>query len=143
MGGLLIQVLLRSSTGDVILVFGDMDDDGFFFGECMTSGRQGLVPSNFLQEVPSRSPSPYHQPTGNNLARQAPEEVRHSNNTREGGRRPKVAMRADSSTSASSVSGGPMMPHYGPTQPVVSRAFFISVLIEVCALLVMINVNFL
>lgn len=34
---------------DVITVFGDMDDDGFYMGEL--NGVRGLVPSNFLQEV--------------------------------------------------------------------------------------------
>ena len=32
------------------MVYGDMDDDGFFMGE--HKGRKGLVPSNFLQEAP-------------------------------------------------------------------------------------------
>ena len=30
---------------------GEMDDDGFFMGEL--NGRRGLVPSNFLTDVPS------------------------------------------------------------------------------------------
>lgn len=107
------------STGDVILVYGDMDDDGFFFGECMASGRQGLVPSNFLQEVPSRSPSPYHQ--GAPLL-QSSDEARPPGNSREQGRRPKTATRADSSTSASSVSGPGMTSHYGASH-VSSRKF--------------------
>ncbi|XP_075745448.1 RIMS binding protein isoform X3 [Rhipicephalus microplus] len=41
---------LAFSTGDVIYVYGDMDEDGFFFGELR--GQQGLVPSNFLTEAP-------------------------------------------------------------------------------------------
>lgn len=32
------------------MIYGDMDDDGFFMGEY--NGRRGLVPSNFLQEAP-------------------------------------------------------------------------------------------
>ena len=32
------------------MVYGEMDDDGFFMGE--QNGRRGLVPSNFLQEAP-------------------------------------------------------------------------------------------
>lgn len=42
---------LAFSTGDVIYVYGDMDEDGFYFGECR--GQQGLVPSNFLTEAPA------------------------------------------------------------------------------------------
>ncbi|CAN7987755.1 unnamed protein product, partial [Ixodes pacificus] len=41
---------LAFSTGDVIYVYGDMDEDGFFFGEL--HGLRGLVPSNFLTEAP-------------------------------------------------------------------------------------------
>lgn len=37
-------------TGDIIYVYGDMDDDGFFMGEL--NGVRGLVPSNFLTEAP-------------------------------------------------------------------------------------------
>lgn len=37
-------------TGDVIYVYGDMDDDGFYMGEL--NGVRGLVPSNFLTEAP-------------------------------------------------------------------------------------------
>uniref|UniRef100_W5M523 RIMS-binding protein 2 n=1 Tax=Lepisosteus oculatus TaxID=7918 RepID=W5M523_LEPOC len=42
-----IEAELTFSAGDIIVVFGDMDDDGFFYGE--SNGQQGLVPSNFLQ----------------------------------------------------------------------------------------------
>ncbi|XP_077509735.1 RIMS binding protein isoform X3 [Amblyomma americanum] len=42
---------LAFSTGDVIYVYGDMDEDGFYFGELR--GQQGLVPSNFLTEAPA------------------------------------------------------------------------------------------
>ncbi|KAH9376800.1 hypothetical protein HPB48_019395 [Haemaphysalis longicornis] len=45
------QSELAFSTGDVIYVYGDMDEDGFYFGECR--GQQGLVPSNFLTEAPA------------------------------------------------------------------------------------------
>lgn len=41
---------LSFQTGDIIEVFGDMDDDGFFMGEL--NGVRGLVPSNFLTEAP-------------------------------------------------------------------------------------------
>lgn len=41
---------LSFQTGDIIYVYGDMDDDGFYMGELR--GQRGLVPSNFLQDVP-------------------------------------------------------------------------------------------
>lgn len=44
------QVELSFQTGDIIKVFGDMDDDGFFMGEL--NGVRGLVPSNFLTDAP-------------------------------------------------------------------------------------------
>ncbi|XP_075892543.1 RIMS-binding protein 2 isoform X2 [Nelusetta ayraudi] len=37
-------------SGDIIYVLGDMDQDGFYFGDLC--GRRGLVPSNFLQPLP-------------------------------------------------------------------------------------------
>lgn len=45
---MLQQVELTFKTGDIILVYGDMDEDGFFMGEL--DGVRGLVPSNFLTE---------------------------------------------------------------------------------------------
>ncbi|XP_066551248.1 peripheral-type benzodiazepine receptor-associated protein 1 isoform X1 [Amia ocellicauda] len=45
-----IEAELTFSAGDIIVVFGDMDDDGFFYGDI--NGQQGLVPSNFLQAIP-------------------------------------------------------------------------------------------
>lgn len=41
---------LSFKTGEVILVYGEMDEDGFFMGEL--DGVRGLVPSNFLTEAP-------------------------------------------------------------------------------------------
>ncbi|MEQ2256001.1 hypothetical protein ILYODFUR_019701 [Ilyodon furcidens] len=37
-------------SGDIIYVLGDMDEDGFYYGDL--HGRRGLVPSNFLQPLP-------------------------------------------------------------------------------------------
>ncbi|KAG7479511.1 RIMS-binding protein 2-like [Solea senegalensis] len=37
-------------SGDIIYVLGDMDQDGFYYGD--VHGRRGLVPSNFLQPLP-------------------------------------------------------------------------------------------
>ncbi|XP_053340899.1 peripheral-type benzodiazepine receptor-associated protein 1 isoform X6 [Clarias gariepinus] len=45
-----IEAELTFNAGDIIYVFGDMDDDGFFYGDL--NGQKGLVPSNFLQAVP-------------------------------------------------------------------------------------------
>ncbi|XP_072635939.1 peripheral-type benzodiazepine receptor-associated protein 1 isoform X5 [Canis lupus baileyi] len=42
-----VEAELPFRAGDVITVFGDMDDDGFYYGEL--NGRRGLVPSNFLE----------------------------------------------------------------------------------------------
>lgn len=36
-------------TGDVIYVYGNMDEDGFYLGE--VNGVRGLVPSNFLSDA--------------------------------------------------------------------------------------------
>ncbi|XP_042187537.1 RIMS-binding protein 2 isoform X1 [Oncorhynchus tshawytscha] len=41
---------LTFCAGDVITVFGEIDEDGFHYGEL--NGHKGLVPSNFLEEVP-------------------------------------------------------------------------------------------
>jgi len=41
---------LAFNRGDIIAVYGDADDDGFYFGEL--NGCSGLVPSNFLKEAP-------------------------------------------------------------------------------------------
>lgn len=49
---ILKQVELSFKTGEVILVYGDMDEDGFFMGEL--DGVRGLVPSNFLTEAPEQ-----------------------------------------------------------------------------------------
>ncbi|XP_041949411.1 peripheral-type benzodiazepine receptor-associated protein 1 [Alosa sapidissima] len=45
-----IEAELTFSAGDIIYVFGDMDADGFFYGDL--NGHKGLVPSNFLQPFP-------------------------------------------------------------------------------------------
>lgn len=45
------QVELTFKTGEIILVYGDMDGDGFYMGEL--DGVRGLVPSNFLAEAVS------------------------------------------------------------------------------------------
>ncbi|NWI88225.1 RIMB1 protein, partial [Pitta sordida] len=42
-----VEAELTFSAGDVITVFGSMDDDGFYYGEL--NQQRGLVPSNFLE----------------------------------------------------------------------------------------------
>lgn len=43
------EVELAFKMGDLIIIYGDMDDDGFFIGE--VKGKKGLVPSNFIREA--------------------------------------------------------------------------------------------
>ncbi|XP_060911853.1 RIMS-binding protein 2-like isoform X7 [Labrus mixtus] len=50
-----VEAELTFSAGDIIHVFGDMDEDGFFYGDL--NGQRGLVPSNFLQAVPEDAPA--------------------------------------------------------------------------------------
>ncbi|XP_037585848.1 RIMS-binding protein 2 isoform X13 [Cebus imitator] len=63
-----VEAELTFCTGDIITVFGEIDEDGFYYGEL--NGQKGLVPSNFLEEVPddvevylSDVPSHYSQDT--------------------------------------------------------------------------------
>ncbi|KAH0625366.1 hypothetical protein JD844_014832 [Phrynosoma platyrhinos] len=65
---LFLQAELTFCTGDIITVIGEIDEDGFYYGEL--NGQKGLVPSNFLEEVPddvevylSDAPSRYVQDT--------------------------------------------------------------------------------
>ena len=44
------QVELSFHTGDVITVYGEMDDDGFYMAKLRS--HRGLVPSNFLTDAP-------------------------------------------------------------------------------------------
>ncbi|XP_047234815.1 peripheral-type benzodiazepine receptor-associated protein 1 isoform X1 [Girardinichthys multiradiatus] len=70
-----IEAELTFSAGDIIHVFGDMDEDGFFYGEL--NGHRGLVPSNFLQALPDEPP-PESLSSG---AQSAPEPRKESQNT--------------------------------------------------------------
>ncbi|XP_022526882.1 RIMS-binding protein 2-like [Astyanax mexicanus] len=45
-----IEEELPFRAGDIIYVFGDVDSDGFYYGDL--HGYRGLVPSNFLQPLP-------------------------------------------------------------------------------------------
>ncbi|XP_063812276.1 peripheral-type benzodiazepine receptor-associated protein 1 isoform X3 [Pseudophryne corroboree] len=42
-----VEAELSFTAGDVITVFGQMDEDGFYYGEL--NGQRGLVPSNYLE----------------------------------------------------------------------------------------------
>lgn len=44
-----LKTELAFRTGDIIYVYGDMDEDGFYIGEA--NGMRGLVPSNFLADA--------------------------------------------------------------------------------------------
>ncbi|XP_071509346.1 RIMS-binding protein 2-like [Diadema antillarum] len=44
-----LDVELSFNQGDILIVYGEMDEDGFFVGEL--KGQRGLVPSNFLEEI--------------------------------------------------------------------------------------------
>ncbi|XP_021573908.1 RIMS-binding protein 2 [Carlito syrichta] len=89
-----VEAELTFCTGDIITVFGEIDEDGFYYGEL--NGQRGLVPSNFLEEVPddvevylSDAPSHYPQdapmrskakrvpPEGSGTARSAPSPTVH------------------------------------------------------------------
>ena len=41
---------LAITAGDYLYVFGEMDDDGFYFAQLM-SGENGMVPSNFVEKI--------------------------------------------------------------------------------------------
>ncbi|XP_037076766.1 LOW QUALITY PROTEIN: RIMS-binding protein 2-like [Pollicipes pollicipes] len=57
------EVELSFSTGDIIHVYGDMDDDGFYLGDI--NGVRGLVPSNFLTDAPQNyERRRAHEPAG-------------------------------------------------------------------------------
>ncbi|XP_069789662.1 RIMS-binding protein 2 [Narcine bancroftii] len=45
-----VEAELTFCAGDIISVWGELDEDGFYYGEI--NGHKGLVPSNFLEEVP-------------------------------------------------------------------------------------------
>uniref|UniRef100_A0A0K0DEW3 SH3 domain-containing protein n=1 Tax=Angiostrongylus cantonensis TaxID=6313 RepID=A0A0K0DEW3_ANGCA len=58
------QLELALAPGDILLVKGEMDSDGFYRAETL-DGRTGLVPSNYVERVPdsvllcnARAPSP-------------------------------------------------------------------------------------
>lgn len=48
------------TAGDYVLVWGNMDEDGFFEGELL-DGRKGLVPSNFVQRLQGEDLVEFHR----------------------------------------------------------------------------------
>ncbi len=52
------DVELPFRTGEIIMVIGEMDEDGFYLGEL--NGKRGLVPSNFLQPVQNSDQEQHH-----------------------------------------------------------------------------------
>ncbi|XP_064022255.1 peripheral-type benzodiazepine receptor-associated protein 1 isoform X9 [Pogoniulus pusillus] len=53
-----VEAELTFSAGDIITVFGSMDDDGFYYGEL--NQQRGLVPSNFLEAVTADGGKEHH-----------------------------------------------------------------------------------
>ncbi|ROT62435.1 RIMS-binding protein 2 [Penaeus vannamei] len=51
---------LAVNAGDYVLVWGAMDEDGFFDGELL-DGRRGLVPSNFVEKLVGEDLIEFHQ----------------------------------------------------------------------------------
>ncbi|XP_067864231.1 RIMS-binding protein 2-like isoform X5 [Heptranchias perlo] len=62
-----IEAELTFSAGDIITVYGDMDEDGFYYGDL--NGQHGLAPSNFLELIPAEEPM--EAAAGNTLPRLA------------------------------------------------------------------------
>lgn len=58
----LFQAELSFQTGQIIHVYGEMDDDGFYMAEI--DGMRGLVPSNFLTEANDQYGPPGHSGQG-------------------------------------------------------------------------------
>lgn len=50
---------LSFHAGDIIYVYGNVHDDGFYYGQ-LESGSKGLVPSNFLKEVAMNTDDDHH-----------------------------------------------------------------------------------
>ena len=51
---------LRLNAGDYVLVWGEVDEDGFLDGETL-DGRRGLVPSNFVQKLVGEDLLEFHR----------------------------------------------------------------------------------
>lgn len=58
-----LQAELSFQTGQIIHVYGEMDDDGFYMAEI--DGVRGLVPSNFLTDATDQFANPGQGVQGN------------------------------------------------------------------------------
>uniref|UniRef100_A0A668A0Z5 RIMS-binding protein 2 n=1 Tax=Myripristis murdjan TaxID=586833 RepID=A0A668A0Z5_9TELE len=101
-----VEAELTFCAGDIIAVFGDIDEDGFYYGEI--NGHRGLVPSNFLEEVPDDvevylTDTPSHYPQEEPASRPAPAAAN-----------PATATAA--ATSATAVSEGKRVHHHRRSQ---------------------------
>ncbi|XP_068510396.1 RIMS-binding protein 2 isoform X13 [Anas acuta] len=102
-----VEAELTFCTGDIITVFGEIDEDGFYYGEL--NGQKGLVPSNFLEEVPddvevylSDAPSQYlHDTPMRTKAKRVPPE-----NTGTARRAPSPTVHLHSGSPTSSMGSG-------------------------------------
>lgn len=54
------DTFFQVNAGDYILVWGDVDEDGFYDGELL-DGRRGLVPSNFVEKLEGEELYDFHQ----------------------------------------------------------------------------------
>ncbi|XP_078081142.1 RIMS-binding protein 2 [Mustelus asterias] len=63
-----IEAELTFSAGDIINVYGDMDEDGFYFGDL--NGLHGLAPSNFLEQITVEEA--VEEAAGNTMSRPPP-----------------------------------------------------------------------
>ncbi|OQV25324.1 putative RIMS-binding protein 2 [Hypsibius exemplaris] len=60
---------LELKKGEYVIVFGDMDEDGYYEGETL-EGRRGLIPSNFVDRLPPEELVDFHASYPNNPAMQ-------------------------------------------------------------------------
>ncbi|GAV03934.1 hypothetical protein RvY_14295-2 [Ramazzottius varieornatus] len=58
---------LELKKGEFVIVFGDIDEDGYFEGETL-DGRHGLVPSNYVERLPPEELVDFHASYPNNPA---------------------------------------------------------------------------
>ncbi|CAL8322340.1 unnamed protein product [Lota lota] len=78
-----VEAELTFCAGDIMAVFGEIDEDGFYYGDI--NGHRGLVPSNFLEEVPddvevylTDTPSHHHHHPQEEPSGRAPANSSHS-----------------------------------------------------------------
>lgn len=58
---------LELKKGEFVIVYGDMDDDGFYEAESL-DGRRGLIPSNYVERLPPEELVDFHASYPNNPA---------------------------------------------------------------------------